>query len=131
MFLDFELNYVNLGTSFPIFWSAILGFLCQVKHQLIGATLFKVVLLITYSILIRKACERMCSVTFQYILDDTCFLCLFHICAFRKEQEQEKMAKESEEKTELDRIRTLGYDETKLAPWQRQIILKKGDIGKQ
>ncbi|XP_046896988.1 espin [Hypomesus transpacificus] len=49
----------------------------------------------------------------------------------RKEHEQAKMAKESEEKTELERIRTLGYDETKLAPWQRQIILKKGDIAKQ
>lgn len=41
------------------------------------------------------------------------------------------MEKESEEKSELERLRTLGYDETKLAPWQRQIILKKGDIAKQ
>lgn len=49
----------------------------------------------------------------------------------RKDEEQAKMAKESEEKTELERIRTMGYDETKLAPWQRQIILKKGDIAKQ
>ncbi|XP_029911402.1 espin isoform X2 [Myripristis murdjan] len=49
----------------------------------------------------------------------------------RKEEEQAKQAKETEEKTELERLRTLGYDETKLAPWQRQIILKKGDIAKQ
>uniref|UniRef100_A0A3B4B0P9 WH2 domain-containing protein n=1 Tax=Periophthalmus magnuspinnatus TaxID=409849 RepID=A0A3B4B0P9_9GOBI len=48
----------------------------------------------------------------------------------RKEEEQAKQAKEMEEKSELERIRTLGYDETKLAPWQRQIILKKGDIAK-
>uniref|UniRef100_A0A3Q3Q0C3 WH2 domain-containing protein n=1 Tax=Monopterus albus TaxID=43700 RepID=A0A3Q3Q0C3_MONAL len=48
----------------------------------------------------------------------------------RKEEEQAKQAKEMEEKTELERLRTLGYDETKLAPWQRQIILKKGDIAK-
>lgn len=41
------------------------------------------------------------------------------------------MVKENEEKLELERLRTLGYDETKLAPWQRQIILKKGDIAKQ
>lgn len=49
----------------------------------------------------------------------------------RKEEEQRRMEKESEEKSELERLRTLGYDETKLAPWQRQIILKKGDIAKQ
>lgn len=49
----------------------------------------------------------------------------------RKEEEQAKMAKEQEEKKELERLRTLGYDETKLAPWQRQIILKKGEIAKQ
>lgn len=48
----------------------------------------------------------------------------------RKEEEQAKKAKEIEEKTELERIRNLGYDETKLAPWQRQLILKKGDIPK-
>ncbi|KAB0394686.1 hypothetical protein E2I00_008480, partial [Balaenoptera physalus] len=29
-----------------------------------------------------------------------------------------------------EKLRTLGYDESKLAPWQRQIILKKGDIAK-
>lgn len=52
-----------------------------------------------------------------------------HPC--RKEEERRRMEKESEEKSELERLRTLGYDETKLAPWQRQIILKKGDIAKQ
>ncbi|GLD45874.1 espin [Lates japonicus] len=49
----------------------------------------------------------------------------------RKAEEEAKQVKEMEEKTELERLRTLGYDETKLAPWQRQIILKKGDITKQ
>uniref|UniRef100_A0AAY5JZ82 WH2 domain-containing protein n=1 Tax=Esox lucius TaxID=8010 RepID=A0AAY5JZ82_ESOLU len=49
----------------------------------------------------------------------------------RKEEERAKREKENEEKTELERLRTLGYDESKLAPWQRQIILKKGDIAKQ
>lgn len=49
----------------------------------------------------------------------------------RKVEAQAKQAKEKEEKTEQERLRTLGYDETKLAPWQRQIILKKGDIAKQ
>ncbi|TKS77408.1 Espin Autosomal recessive deafness type 36 protein [Collichthys lucidus] len=51
--------------------------------------------------------------------------------SMRKAEQQAKQAKEIEEKTELERLRTLGYDETKLAPWQRQIILKKGDIAKQ
>lgn len=49
----------------------------------------------------------------------------------RKEEERAKIEKESEEKQEQEKLRTLGYDETKLAPWQRQIILKKGDIVKQ
>lgn len=49
----------------------------------------------------------------------------------RREEERQKTEKENEEKSELERLRTLGYDETKLAPWQRQIILKKGDITKQ
>lgn len=49
----------------------------------------------------------------------------------RKAEQKAKEAKEIEEKTELERLRTMGYDETKLAPWQRQIILKKGDIAKQ
>uniref|UniRef100_A0A674PKQ4 Espin n=1 Tax=Takifugu rubripes TaxID=31033 RepID=A0A674PKQ4_TAKRU len=49
----------------------------------------------------------------------------------RKAEQKAKEAKDIEEKTELERLRTLGYDETKLAPWQRQIILKKGDMAKQ
>lgn len=49
----------------------------------------------------------------------------------RKAEEKAKQAKEVEEKTELEQLRILGYDETKLAPWQRQIILKKGDTAKQ
>lgn len=49
----------------------------------------------------------------------------------RKADEKAKQAKEKEEKTEQERLRTMGYDETKLAPWQRQIILKKGDTAKQ
>lgn len=49
----------------------------------------------------------------------------------RKEEERRRKEKENEEKSEQERLRTLGYDETKLAPWQRQIILKKGDIAKQ
>lgn len=55
----------------------------------------------------------------------------FSVDASRKAEQQVKQAKEIEEKTEQERLRTLGYDETKLAPWQRQIILKKGDIAKQ
>ncbi|KAI9530989.1 hypothetical protein NQZ68_000481 [Dissostichus eleginoides] len=47
-----------------------------------------------------------------------------------KQEQQAKQVKDMEEKTELERLRNLGYDETKLAPWQRQIILKKGDIAK-
>jgi len=50
--------------------------------------------------------------------------------SIRKEEEQAKEAKAKEEKTEQERLRTMGYDETKLAPWQRQIILKKGDLTK-
>ncbi|XP_074498728.1 espin isoform X6 [Sebastes fasciatus] len=49
----------------------------------------------------------------------------------RKVEQQAKQVKEKEEKTEQERLRNLGYDDTKLAPWQRQIILKKGDIAKQ
>lgn len=56
-------------------------------------------------------------------------LSFLHPC--RKEEERAKSEKESEEKQELEKLRTLGYDETKLAPWQRQIILKKGDIVKE
>ncbi|XP_077460521.1 espin isoform X3 [Stigmatopora argus] len=49
----------------------------------------------------------------------------------RKAEAEAKQAKEVEEKTEQERLRILGYDESKLAPWQRQIILKKGDTAKQ
>ncbi|XP_058858117.1 espin-like isoform X5 [Acipenser ruthenus] len=48
----------------------------------------------------------------------------------KQEDERTKKEKDEEEKEQLEKIRTLGYDETKLAPWQRQIILKKGDIAK-
>lgn len=56
---------------------------------------------------------------------------IFLFFSSRKAEQKAKEAKEIEEKTELEQLRTLGYDETKLAPWQRQIILKKGDIAKQ
>uniref|UniRef100_A0A674DSS5 Espin n=1 Tax=Salmo trutta TaxID=8032 RepID=A0A674DSS5_SALTR len=49
----------------------------------------------------------------------------------RKEEQLANKAKESEEKNEQERLRTMGYNENKLAPWQRQIILKKGDKAKQ
>uniref|UniRef100_A0A8C8C099 WH2 domain-containing protein n=1 Tax=Oncorhynchus tshawytscha TaxID=74940 RepID=A0A8C8C099_ONCTS len=49
----------------------------------------------------------------------------------KKEEELANKAKESGEKKEQERLRTMGYNESKLAPWQRQIILKKGDIAKQ
>ncbi|XP_010563684.1 PREDICTED: espin [Haliaeetus leucocephalus] len=48
----------------------------------------------------------------------------------RKEQEKLKREEEEKEKEQSEKLRTLGCDETKLAPWQRQIILKKGDIAK-
>uniref|UniRef100_A0A8C8VNQ4 Espin n=1 Tax=Pelusios castaneus TaxID=367368 RepID=A0A8C8VNQ4_9SAUR len=48
----------------------------------------------------------------------------------RKEQEKLKREEEEKERAQSEKLRTLGYDETKLAPWQRQIILKKGDIAK-
>ncbi|XP_030041996.1 espin isoform X2 [Microcaecilia unicolor] len=50
----------------------------------------------------------------------------------QKQKQQEKLKREEEEreKEQTEKLRILGYDETKLAPWQRQIILKKGDIGK-
>lgn len=71
-----------------------------------------------------KSCQHVQTTKKQWIR-----LLSFHTC--RKDDEREKKVKESEEKQELERLRTLGYDETKLAPWQRQIILKKGDIVKQ
>ncbi|KAM6219440.1 espin isoform 2-T2 [Rhynchocyon petersi] len=48
----------------------------------------------------------------------------------RKEEERQKQEEMRREKEQSEKLRTLGYDETKLAPWQRQIILKKGDIAK-
>ncbi|XP_006106525.3 LOW QUALITY PROTEIN: espin, partial [Myotis lucifugus] len=48
----------------------------------------------------------------------------------RKEEERQKQEELQREKEQSEKLRTLGYDETKLAPWQRQIILKKGDIAK-
>ncbi|XP_018432098.1 PREDICTED: espin [Nanorana parkeri] len=48
----------------------------------------------------------------------------------RKEQEKVKKEEEEREKEQSEKLRILGYDESKLAPWQRQIILKKGDIAK-
>ncbi|KAL8198631.1 UNVERIFIED_CONTAM: hypothetical protein K2H54_019047 [Gekko kuhli] len=48
----------------------------------------------------------------------------------RKEEEKLRRDEEEKEKQQSEKLRTLGYDEAKLAPWQRQIILKKGDISK-
>nr|XP_020744165.1 espin [Odocoileus virginianus texanus] len=48
----------------------------------------------------------------------------------RKEEERQKQEEIQREKEQSEKLRTLGYDESKLAPWQRQIILKKGDIAK-
>ncbi|XP_030876243.1 espin-like [Leptonychotes weddellii] len=50
--------------------------------------------------------------------------------SLRKEEERQKQEEMQREKEQSEKLRTLGYDETKLAPWQRQIILKKGDIAK-
>uniref|UniRef100_UPI00398E3991 espin n=1 Tax=Pristiophorus japonicus TaxID=55135 RepID=UPI00398E3991 len=49
----------------------------------------------------------------------------------RKEEEKSKNDEEERIKEQSEKLRTLGYDETKLAPWQRQLILKKGDVAKQ
>nr|XP_020017484.1 espin isoform X5 [Castor canadensis] len=48
----------------------------------------------------------------------------------RKEEERQKQEEMQREKEQSEKLRTLGYDETKLAPWQRQVILRKGDIPK-
>ncbi|KAJ8780670.1 hypothetical protein J1605_000713 [Eschrichtius robustus] len=48
----------------------------------------------------------------------------------RKEEARQKQEEMQREKEQSEKLRTLGYDESKLAPWQRQIILKKGDIAK-
>uniref|UniRef100_A0A2K6EB15 Espin n=1 Tax=Macaca nemestrina TaxID=9545 RepID=A0A2K6EB15_MACNE len=46
------------------------------------------------------------------------------------EEERQKQEELRREKEQSEKLRTLGYDESKLAPWQRQVILKKGDIAK-
>ncbi|XP_058530533.1 espin isoform X3 [Ochotona princeps] len=48
----------------------------------------------------------------------------------RKEEERQKQEEIRREREQSEKLRTLGYDETKLAPWQRQVILKRGDIAK-
>ncbi|XP_078094878.1 espin isoform X5 [Mustelus asterias] len=52
-------------------------------------------------------------------------------CMFVKEEEKLKKDEEDKLKEQSEKLRTLGYDESKLAPWQRQLILKKGDVAKQ
>lgn len=48
----------------------------------------------------------------------------------RKEEERQKQEEMQRAKEQSEKLRTLGYDEAKLAPWQRQVILKKGEIPK-
>lgn len=48
----------------------------------------------------------------------------------RKEEERQKREEMQRAKEQSEKLRTLGYDEAKLAPWQRQVILKKGEIPK-
>uniref|UniRef100_A0A8C2MR39 Espin n=1 Tax=Cricetulus griseus TaxID=10029 RepID=A0A8C2MR39_CRIGR len=48
----------------------------------------------------------------------------------RKEEERQKQEEIQKAKEQSEKLRTLGYDEAKLAPWQRQVILKKGEIPK-
>nr|XP_048271993.1 espin isoform X4 [Myodes glareolus] len=48
----------------------------------------------------------------------------------RKEEERQKQEEIQRAKEQSEKLRTLGYDEAKLAPWQRQVILKKGEIPK-
>ncbi|XP_052034235.1 espin isoform X2 [Apodemus sylvaticus] len=48
----------------------------------------------------------------------------------RKEEERQKLEEIQKAKEQSEKLRTLGYDEAKLAPWQRQVILKKGEIPK-
>jgi hypothetical protein len=60
-------------------------------------------------------------------------LCFTGFCPHpirRKEEERQKQEEMQREKEQSEKLRTLGYDETKLAPWQRQVILRKGDIPK-
>ncbi|XP_060234964.1 espin isoform X4 [Meriones unguiculatus] len=48
----------------------------------------------------------------------------------RREEERQKQEEIQRAKEQSEKLRTLGYDEAKLAPWQRQVILKKGEIPK-
>uniref|UniRef100_A0A8C8TT41 WH2 domain-containing protein n=1 Tax=Peromyscus maniculatus bairdii TaxID=230844 RepID=A0A8C8TT41_PERMB len=48
----------------------------------------------------------------------------------RKEEERQKQEEMQRAREQSEKLRTLGYDEAKLAPWQRQVILKKGEIPK-
>uniref|UniRef100_A0A8C6REW8 Espin n=1 Tax=Nannospalax galili TaxID=1026970 RepID=A0A8C6REW8_NANGA len=48
----------------------------------------------------------------------------------RKEEERQKQEEIQRAKEQSEKLRTMGYDEAKLAPWQRQVILKKGEIPK-
>ncbi|KAM3824124.1 espin [Vipera latastei] len=48
----------------------------------------------------------------------------------RREEEKVRRIEEEKEKEQAERLKTLGFDENKLTPWQRQLILKKGDMAK-
>uniref|UniRef100_A0A8C5S0K8 Espin n=1 Tax=Laticauda laticaudata TaxID=8630 RepID=A0A8C5S0K8_LATLA len=48
----------------------------------------------------------------------------------RREEEKLRQIEEEKEKEQAEKLKTLGFDENKLTPWQRQIILKKGDMAK-
>uniref|UniRef100_A0A670ZIN9 Espin like n=1 Tax=Pseudonaja textilis TaxID=8673 RepID=A0A670ZIN9_PSETE len=48
----------------------------------------------------------------------------------RREEEKLRRIEEEKEKEQAEKLKTLGFDENKLTPWQRQIILKKGDMAK-
>ncbi|KAL7978572.1 hypothetical protein Chor_005554 [Crotalus horridus] len=48
----------------------------------------------------------------------------------RREEEKLRRIEEEKEKEQVEKLKTLGFDENKLTPWQRQLILKKGDVAK-
>lgn len=48
----------------------------------------------------------------------------------RREEEKLRRIEEEKEKEQAEKLKTLGFDENKLTPWQRQLILKKGDMAK-
>lgn len=54
----------------------------------------------------------------------------FHFFSDRREEEKLRRIEEEKEKEQAERLKTLGFDENKLTPWQRQLILKKGDMAK-